>query len=59
MTSDKVAHRDGILVRPWNPSDKEEMVKLIKMGVDGIATDFPDILRSLVENSPREHRECL
>ena len=46
------AHRDGILVRPWNPSDKEEMVKLIKMGVDGIATDFPDILRSLVENSP-------
>ena len=46
------AHKEGILVRPWNTNDKEEMNKLIKMGVDGIGTDFPDILRSLVESSP-------
>ncbi len=45
------AHRDGILVRPWNPNDKKQMSKLIRMGVDGIGTDFPDILRSLVESS--------
>jgi len=45
------AHKKGILVRPWNPNDKEEMNKLIEMGVDGIGTDFPDILRLLAESS--------
>jgi len=45
------AHSRGILVRAWNPNDKEQMGKLIEIGVDGIGTDFPDILRSLVENS--------
>lgn len=45
------AHRNGVQVRTWNPNDKNEMSKLIKMGVDGIGTDFPDILRSLAESS--------
>ncbi len=44
------AHGNGILVRAWNPNDKESMIKLIKMGVDGIGTDFPDILRTLLES---------
>ena len=44
------AHRKGILVRLGNPNNKEEMNKLIKMGVDGISTDFPDILRTLIES---------
>jgi len=45
------AHRNGILVRAWNPNDEEEMNKLIKMGVNGIGTDFPDITRALVDSS--------
>lgn len=47
------AHRNGIRVRAWTPNDKEEMSKLIKMGVDGIKTGFPDLLRPLVKSSSR------
>ena len=48
------AHKNGVRVRTWNPNEKEEMSKLIKMGVDSIGTDFPDLLRSLVESSSGE-----
>lgn len=32
----------GVLVIPWTVSTKDEMIKLIKMGVDGIITDYPN-----------------
>jgi len=42
------AHRNSVRVRAWNPNDEKEMSKLIKMGVDGIGTDFPDLLKPLL-----------
>ena len=42
------AHELGIQVFVWTPDKRGEMVRLIEMGVDGIITNRPDILRSLV-----------
>jgi glycerophosphoryl diester phosphodiesterase len=30
---------------PWTVNDKKEISKLKKMGVDGIITDFPDLIK--------------
>ncbi len=38
------AHRRGISVQYWTINDREEMIKLIKLGVDVIMTDNPDVL---------------
>nr|MDT0659885.1 glycerophosphodiester phosphodiesterase family protein [Micromonospora sp. DSM 115978] len=42
------AHRNGIAVVPWTVNDTPTMAKLIDDGVDGIITDYPDRLRSLL-----------
>lgn len=35
---------------PWTVNSKEEMENLIEMGVDGIITDFPEILNEITLN---------
>ena len=35
-------------------SDKAEMKCLVKMGINGIMTDYPEVLRSVVEKYKRE-----
>ena len=42
------AHRHGITVVPWTVDDVPTMSKLIDDGVDGIITDYPDRLRTLL-----------
>jgi glycerophosphoryl diester phosphodiesterase len=42
------AHELGIQVFVWTPDKRSAMVRLIEMGVDGIITNRPDILRSIV-----------
>lgn len=42
------AHRRGRVVRAWTVNQVPEMVNLIKLGVDGICTNFPDALKSAV-----------
>ncbi len=42
------AHELGIQVFVWTPDKRSEMVRLIEMGVDGIITNRPDILKSVV-----------
>ncbi|GAB3846249.1 hypothetical protein GCM10029963_25700 [Micromonospora andamanensis] len=42
------AHRNGIRVIPWTVNDVPTMAKLIDDGVDGIITDYPDRLRTLL-----------
>lgn len=44
----KEAHEAGISVIVWTVNDKEEMAKFIDMEVDGIITDYPDILRAVL-----------
>ncbi len=44
------AHRLGIRVIPWTVNEIKEMKRLVKTGVDGIITDYPDRLnRALKE----------
>ncbi|GLZ75724.1 putative glycerophosphoryl diester phosphodiesterase precursor [Actinorhabdospora filicis] len=42
------AHAYGIKVVPWTVDDEATMRKLIDDGVDGIITDYPDVLRSVM-----------
>lgn len=43
------AHRKNIKVYYWTINDRKEMKKLIKLGSDGIITDRPDILISILK----------
>lgn len=45
-------HAKGMRVIPWTVNDKYEMKRLIGMGVDGIITDYPNLIRAL------EAKEC-
>lgn len=44
----KEAHKNGLQVFPWKVSKKNLMKKLLKMGVDGIITDYPNRLQEVV-----------
>ncbi|MFU8812334.1 MAG: glycerophosphodiester phosphodiesterase family protein [Balneolaceae bacterium] len=35
-------HDRGMRLIPWTINEREEMVRLLEMGVDGIITDYPD-----------------
>lgn len=45
----QLAHELGIRVFVWTPNKRNDMQRLIEMGVDGIITNRPDILRSILE----------
>ena len=45
----KEAHGLGLDVLVWTVNSKWDMKRMIKKGVDGIVTDRPDILRSIVK----------
>ena len=42
------AHQLGLQVFAWTPDNRDAMVRLIEMGVDGIITNRPDILKALL-----------
>jgi glycerophosphoryl diester phosphodiesterase len=42
----KQCHDKGMKIIPWTVNDKKQINKLKKMGVDGIITDYPDLLRN-------------
>lgn len=44
------AHDYGIEVVPWTVDDEATMRKLIDDGVDGIITDYPDVLREVMRD---------
>ena len=43
------AHRQGLAVDVWTVDDASDMHRLLDMGVDGIMTDSPSVLRSVLE----------
>jgi glycerophosphoryl diester phosphodiesterase len=45
------AQRLGIQIFVWTPDSRSYMEYLIKMGVDGIITNRPDILKSILRRS--------
>jgi glycerophosphoryl diester phosphodiesterase len=42
------AHANGIKVIPWTVDDVPTMAKLLDDGIDGLITDYPDRLRTLI-----------
>jgi len=45
----KEAHELGLQVFVWTPDSRHDMKRLIKMGVEGIITNRPDILEVVVD----------
>ena len=41
-------HERGFQIVPWNPNDAETIRRTIRMGVDGLISDRPDILQSVL-----------
>nr|WP_244431609.1 glycerophosphodiester phosphodiesterase family protein [Segniliparus rugosus] len=50
VTPEYVAHAHdlGLKVIPWTVDDKATMAALVQSGVDGIITDYPDVLREVL-----------
>jgi len=40
-------HKRNIEIIPWTVNDKKEIIKLKKMGIDGIISDYPDLFKSI------------
>jgi glycerophosphoryl diester phosphodiesterase len=53
----KDAHDAGLAVQVWTINSCEEMLRMMELGVDGIMTDRPLLLESLL-NTPAEQRSC-
>jgi glycerophosphoryl diester phosphodiesterase len=51
----KAIRRKGMILHVWTVNDPEQMEHLIKMGVDGIITDFPDRLIQVSSRTPKAH----
>ena len=42
------AHALKLTVLPWTVNQRADMARMIDLGVDGLITDFPDVLRDLL-----------
>ena len=47
------AHALGLLVIPWTANEPAEMARLIDMGIDGLISDRPDLLRGVLVSKGR------
>jgi glycerophosphoryl diester phosphodiesterase len=44
----RAAHARGLRVNAWTVNDAARMAQLLDLGVDGLATDFPDVAREVL-----------
>ena len=45
----KISHDEEIVVNVWTVNEEDDMLRMIDLGVDGIITDYPVILKELCE----------
>ncbi len=45
------AHEKGLLLITWTVNELEDIQRLLKMGVDGVITDYPNLFRGLLEKT--------
>jgi glycerophosphoryl diester phosphodiesterase len=45
----ELAHRHEVQVHVWTINDEDEMRRLLDLGVDGVMSDFPGVLRKVVD----------
>ena len=43
------AHARGLAVQPWTINETEDLQRMLALGVDGINTDYPDRLLTLIK----------
>jgi glycerophosphoryl diester phosphodiesterase len=55
QTNVQTIRKAGLVIHAWTIDDKAEMEKLIRWGVNGIFTDKPDVLRSVVKKLGVRH----
>jgi glycerophosphoryl diester phosphodiesterase len=42
------AHRRGLQVHVWTIDERDEMIELLDLGVDGLMTDYPALLKDVL-----------
>ncbi|MBW3644134.1 MAG: glycerophosphodiester phosphodiesterase [Actinobacteria bacterium] len=52
----EAVHRRGMQVHVWTIDDREEMVRLLDLGVDGIMTDRPAVLKQVLQERGDWHQ---
>ena len=50
------AHRMDMKVVPWTVNKRDDMARLLDLGVDGIITDRPDLLKALLDEKGISYR---
>jgi glycerophosphoryl diester phosphodiesterase len=48
----RAAHRAGLPVHVWTVNEEQTMLELLELGVDGIITDCPRLLRDVLVARP-------
>ena len=44
----ETAHKYGLLIHVWTVNEPSEMETLLDLGVDGLITDRPDLLKDVL-----------